>query len=197
MDGLWLLALLILAVVVGAIDEKRKQKNANKGGASHSEKVETTQTQPRREPAESKNKETHKVAGITYRLDAFLELGEENPDYKMTKREIIDEGMTDQRIWKYDFYPVNVELVPEPENPHDPQAIKVVIDGRHIGYIKSGSCAHIHNLIKSSCIEKIDVKMGGGKYKCICEDYDENGNEAYTSKTDTVPYYAHITIFKK
>jgi HIRAN domain-containing protein len=27
------------------------------------------------------------------------------------------------------------ELVPEPENPHDPRAVKVLIGGRHVGYL--------------------------------------------------------------
>lgn len=140
--------------------------------------------------------ESHKVAGVTHYLSAFYALREENDDYKMSKREIIENGMTDERIWQYDFPSVKAELFPEPDNPKDPNAIKVVVDGHHIGYIKSGSCAHVHNLIKSGRIEKIYVEMGGGLYKRISfDDCDVNGKEVYTSDSGTAPYFAKITIF--
>ncbi len=32
-------------------------------------------------------------------------------------------------------HPVTAALEPEPENPHDPNAIKVLVQGRHVGYL--------------------------------------------------------------
>jgi hypothetical protein len=70
--------------------------------------------------------------------------------------------------------------VPEPENPHDPKAIKVLVDGVHVGYIKAGSCAHIHKLIRENRIQKIVPRIVGGKYKelyCF-DEYDRRAGRS-------------------
>lgn len=108
---------------------------------------------------------THKVAGTSYRQKELLAMGEKSPDYALTKRELVKlwpEGVT---VYEYNFSPKKAELVPEPENPHDPKAIKVLVDGVHVGYIKAGSCAHIHKLLRENRIQSIVPKISGGKYK--------------------------------
>lgn len=142
--------------------------------------------------------ETHRVAGTSYRQEAIESIGEPNEEYRYTKKEIVDEGLEDERIYEMSFTPQNVELVEEPDNPHDANAIKVIIDGTHVGYIKKGSCAHVKNLIGDSKIEKITAEIGGGKYKFVESDYDdEEDKETYTLKTDKTPYYISIHIMTK
>lgn len=148
-------------------------------------------------PPAPTNEEGHKVAGLSFREDALAELQCENGDYSCSKRELVEMGMIGERIYKFDFYPIKTELIPEPDNEVDPNAIKVVVDGLHIGYIKKGSCAHIHKLLNSGSIEKIDIEIGGGPYKFIEEDWDDFGNSVYTLEKDTTPYYAKLTITKK
>lgn len=149
-------------------------------------------------PQAPTNEEHHKVTGLSFREDAIAELQCENGDYSCSKRELVDMGMIGERIYKYDFYPVKTELIPEPDNEVDPNAIKVVVDGEHIGYIKKGSCAHIRKLLNSGSIEKIDVEIGGGPYKFItAEDWDENGGDVYTIEKGTTQYFAELTITKK
>ena len=119
---------------------------------------------PVKEPAGAKTV-THKVAGTSYRQKELLAMGEKNPDYTLTKRELLKhypEGVT---VYEYDFGPQKAELVPEPDNPHDPKAIKVLVDGVHVGYIKAGSCAHIHKLLRENRIQSIVPRISGGKYK--------------------------------
>lgn len=138
---------------------------------------------------------TYKAVGMPYRMDALMELACENSDYHMSKAEIIDELMTDQKIWKYEFYPSKVELVPEPENPTDPNAIKVIVDGKHIAYIKKGSCAHLLKLIKADGIRNISCTIGGGPYKSVYEEYDfEIGDNVYQVERDTVAYSVRLTV---
>lgn len=130
----------------------------------------------------------HSVAGTSYHQDAIRAMGKKNPDFALTKRDLFKRGL-EAPIYEYTFSPKKAELVPEPENPHDPKAIKVLVDGVHVGYIKSGSCAHIHKLIQEDRIKKIEPSIFGGKYKHLCtydanatrmEDYDlEKGESSF------------------
>lgn len=140
--------------------------------------------------------ERHKVAGISYRTQALMTLGIKNEDYDLTKKQLVEEWLIGERVYRTDFYASRCELIPEPENPEDPKAIKVVVDGAHIGYIKKGSCARIHKLLREDRIESVSCEIGGGAYKVVLTecDYDEDGNEIYTLEKDIIPYYAVVTI---
>lgn len=143
-----------------------------------------------------KNEETHKVAGVSFRQDALKSLGVKNPDYKKTKKQLMDEGQIDKWVYEYTFNPGKVELVPEPDNPHSENgnATKVVVDGQHIGYIKSGSSAHVRKLIDADRIQRVDCFIGGGKSKMVTRDED---NEKYVLETDDIGFFARLTIVKK
>lgn len=158
--------------------------------------VEEPKPQPEPQPEEYTVK-TYKATGMEHRLDNLLRLGIENPSYSWTKKELIEEGLTEERIWETEFYPSKVELVPEPDNPYDPNAIKVVVDGEHVAYIKQGSCKHLLKVIKEDRIKKIECEIGGGRYKYIAEDYNDYGKEVYTLDRDTVPYFVHLQITEK
>ena len=141
---------------------------------------------------------TYHVAGTTFHEDSILSLSSENPDYEMSKRDLIDSGMTDERIWEYEFDPYNVQLIPEPENPHDPNAVKVIVDGEHVGYIKTGSCKHILKLLQENRILKIDCEMGGGNYKIVREEYDdEKEKDVYILEKDSTNFFVVLTIREK
>ena len=43
-----------------------------------------------------------------------------------------------------------IELKAEPANPHDPNAIKVLKDGHHIGYVPRMFTENVHPLLKNS-----------------------------------------------
>ena len=45
-----------------------------------------------------------------------------------------------------------VELVEEPTNKHDPNAIKVVVDGKHIGYVPAKYCKKVKDILHSHTI---------------------------------------------
>lgn len=140
---------------------------------------------------------THKVTGISHYMDNIMKLAHENSDYDMSKKEIVDSGMIDERIWKYSFYPSKTELVPEPDNPTDPKAIKVIVDNRHVGYIKSGSCSRVLKLINENRIHGIDCTIGGGPYKIVYEDYDsEEDRDIYELERDQTNYFVHLTVYE-
>lgn len=138
--------------------------------------------------------ETHKVAGTSFRQDALKALGTKNCDFSKTKKALEDDGLTDDWVYEYEFHPRNVELVPEPENPEDANAIKVMVDETHIGYIKAGSCAHVHKLLETDRIQRIDCLISGGNSKKLFWDVDK---EHYVLEQDSTPFYARLTITTK
>lgn len=158
-------------------------------------KPTAVQTEPQAEPPKpmksSRNEKTHKVAGTSFRQEAIRAMGVKNPDFAKTEQALRKAGLVDECVYEYEFAPQKVELQPEPDNPHDPKAIKVVVDGTHIGYIKAGSCAHIHKLLAADRIQRITCFIGGGKSKTL---YWEGNFEQYDLLEDENPFYARLTI---
>jgi len=138
---------------------------------------------------------TYKATGMNDYMDNIMHLATANPGYTMSKTDIIDFGITDERIWKYDFYARVTELVPEPDNPHDPMAIKVVLDGEHVGYIKAGSCSHLLKVIHEGRIRSISCKIGGGPYKEVREENNGATSESvYTVAHGETEIFLRLTI---
>lgn len=136
--------------------------------------------------------EKHHVAGVSFRQKEIEGLGFENDDFRLSKKECIDCNIIDERIYKINFDPINVSLEEDPENVHDSNAIKVIIDNVHVGYIKSGSCSHIKNILKSGKLINISAKIMGGDYKVIHLDEDGSGKEIYSLEKGHADY--HITL---
>lgn len=143
------------------------------------------------------NVEHHHIAGISFRLDAIKKLLDKNPDYTLSKRELIDYELIDTRIYEMELYNNPAVLEPEPENPTDPKAIKVLTEGVHIGYIKAGSCAHIHKLLREGRIERAEVEIKGGEYKILLGGVDEEGNSVYSLERDRIPLHAVLSLTLK
>lgn len=132
------------------------------------------------------------VRGESFYEESFNELRYKNYEYDYSKKEIIEEGLDGHRIYQYDFDPVNVELIDEPDNPKDPNAIAVYVCGHQIGYIPHGSTAHIRNVREKYGIQRITAEMGGGKYKIVFEDDDNEGS--YSMDHGEAPNWAIVSI---
>lgn len=70
------------------------------------------------------------IAGISHHKKAFYSLDLEKDDYV-------------------------TELVEEPTNKYDPNAIKVIVDGQHIGYIPAKKCAKVKSILHSGKVKEI------------------------------------------
>lgn len=129
---------------------------------------------------ESRNVQGHKVVGCNYRQDVLQTLGSANPNYTLKKTELIKKNLIDTCIYEYTFPVLEAELVPEPTNEYDSNAIMVLVDGNLIGYIKAGSCSRVKKLIDSNSIKKIDAIIYGGNYKAV--ELCENGAHSMSSR---------------
>ena len=122
------------------------------------------QHEPKPERAVSKT-ETHRLAGTSFHETEIQDLMEENFDYNLTAADLIDMGMEDERVYKYEETYCTAALEPEPDNQYDPNAIRVLAEGVHIGYIKKGSAAHVKKLLEEDRIASMLITITGGPYK--------------------------------
>ena len=144
-----------------------------------------------------------KVAGTSFRKDALLSFARENDGYGANKRQRASEdGCYADREYEYNFSVSKAELVPEPENKHDPNAIRVEFDGKHVGYIHAEDCGLVRSLMESGRIHNIAPKIGGGKYKELrlsddVWDEEEARLSDYYFECGDIPYYAEILVIAK
>ena len=158
---------------------------------------ESPEPEPKVEVPQKKT-ETHRVAGVSFREENLKDLMGENFYYTYSKTELVSYGYVDERVYKFAPYTGSAELVPEPDNPHDPKAVGVLVAGVRIGYIKAGSCSHIHNLLRDDRIETIKVEIKGGEYKVIYEEYDDyTDKSSYSLDKDSAPFSAVLTLTLK
>lgn len=140
---------------------------------------------------------TYKVAGVTHYEKNIMHFAEENEVYSYTKKELVDSwtGLDEEKIWKYEFSTPTIELVPEPDNAYDPNAIKVMADGLHVGYIKAEDCAHLLECIREQRISRISCWIGGGPYKLLMEDYDiDKDKQVFTLERDKINLFVHLSV---
>lgn len=136
-------------------------------------------------------KEKFQVAGVSHYSDDIMEkIAYENDDYSLSARELADIYDVGDRIFEYSFDDCNASLVPEPTNEHDPNAVRVEVNGILIGYIKRGSCSHVKNLLNSPDFDHVKVEIGGGKYKRLYEDEDKIKVEK-----DSCGLFADVYVF--
>ena len=125
---------------------------------------------PKYKPAENCESYNFDVAGTHYRQDDIEELMDDNPEYGYTKKEIKENALEDTRLYKYNIAVINADLVPEPDNPHDPNAIKVMADGVLVGYVPAAETETVRQLTSEKEIVKIQCSIYGGEYKFLSYD---------------------------
>lgn len=133
---------------------------------------------------------TFHATGMQHYSEAIEPLRYENDDYTLSKSELA-ELHGNGKVWKYEYSYSKLELIPEPQNEFDKNAVAVYADGKKIAHIKKGSCSQVKNLLASGNVNGIDADIGGGPYKYI--DEDEDGK--VTVDKDEAPLFVHITIY--
>lgn len=141
------------------------------------------------------NTEEFHVSGTSFRENEIESIGIENYEFDYSRKDFLEIFSEGQRIYKYLFAPKSVVLEEEPDNKYDKNAIKVIIDDVHVGYIKKEDCTHVKQLIDSKNIISIDATISGGKYRYYYEDYDDDAMDYKTHiKTERHNYSIYITL---
>ena len=91
---------------------------------------------------------------------------------------MIKAGKANQKIYRFDRTTKTAELVEEPNNPHDKNAVMVIVDGEKIGYIGADENLHVKSILKSKTIKSISATITGGEYKTIISESDMIKNQS-------------------
>lgn len=136
-----------------------------------------------------------KVKGISFRQDDIVKhLMVKNDEYSWKKKDMIEFGDVDELVRKYVPDIIAVELVPEPDNPEDEKAIKVVVDGVHIGYVPKSKTTRVRNIFKKNNVISVTCDIYGGPYKVLEWDYDDRGKDVYSIREGESSFGATVNI---
>lgn len=142
-----------------------------------------------------------KVKGISYHQEAFSDLCKElikesndAPYLGYSSKEIKDELIFSDRFYKYSpFEFSDVDFVPEIDNQFDPNAVKIVVRGYHLGYVTKSKNRKVLRLTTDPNNEVVKIaKIYGGDYK----DIDPESDKLRTVK-DTFKIQIELKVFKK
>lgn len=140
------------------------------------------------------------VAGPDYHQKALASLmTEANPDYKLTKTEMLDEYDLEDRIYQYEISECELQIWHEPGNQYDPAALQVFADGVFIGYVPQGNLPVLSSLARMPGLE-MHVEIYGGKFRYL--EHDEENDpfcemqpKHFKIRTESSPYRS-IMVFK-
>lgn len=153
---------------------------------------------PLEAPVKDSDVFTYTVVGLSFYMDTLMSMMAPNDLYGYRKQELIDTCNTDINIYKQTIEGKQVELIPDPENPHDSNAIKVLLGGKQIGFIPANACTHILDLMKSDRIIRLAYTVEGGKYKRVNEDYDSiKDKSTYSMESGEDDYSVTLYIREK
>lgn len=183
-----ILIIIVLAIGVNAVkkadreDDTRLHRQLEAAEARKILEARARQNNERMQTAQ------FRIAGTSYRRDALMHFAEENEDYNATKRERVENGEDGDREYKYDFHVSSATLTPEPENPHDPNAIRVDFDGITVGYIPRTDCRKVRAMMDSGRISAIVPEIYGGPFKELALDpnFDDSEREPRFSDYDLI-----------
>lgn len=117
-------------------------------------------------------KENFYLSGVSYYTGNIGKLACSNPDWKLKSKEIVAEGKTMKKIFRYNYINKPVKLIPEPDNKNDKNAVLVMIAGEEVGYISRDENVHVLDILKNHEIKYISSFISGGQYKVVSENGD-------------------------
>lgn len=144
-------------------EEKRKQAERQAAADKRREEIELQRAEVLARRAGTVEQE-FSVAGVSRHQAVFRKYGSVNPDYNMSAREL-EEYVGPSDIPQYDFSDVSLTLETEPDNPVDPNAVKIMMEGELIGYIPKEDAAHVGWLLDNDRIVDADFRVVGGPLK--------------------------------
>lgn len=121
------------------------------------------------------------IKGLRYNKDSFDKLCQELirefddlPYLGYSTKELTEELIFGGRFYKYPTFDIReVEFIPEVDNEYDPNALKIVVRGHHLGYVAKSKNRKVLRLTTDPNNEVINIaEIYGGEYK----EFDPNEN---------------------
>ena len=116
------------------------------------------------------------VAGTNYKKNEISSIMSGNPIYNLPDNTFIQKTEEYKRIYRFKYRRSYATLIPEPTNPHDSNAIKVLIDNVHVGYIPSEQCSSVKKIMSHTCQMEASIHSGDYKYHSSGEVFKTEGN---------------------
>lgn len=110
------------------------------------------------------------VSGTSYYSESISKLMNLNSYYKLPDNKLIELGK--ERVYEYLPLHENVSLIPEPTNPHDKNAVMVMLNHSLIGYIPREDAPFVCKLIANNSLLSAEVDILGGNVKTIYSNRD-------------------------
>lgn len=108
------------------------------------------------------------VAGTHYRMDNISKLATPMKKWNMTDEQILQK-YPGKKIYKNYYINEPVQLVYEPTNPVDPNAIKVFINNLHVGYVPQEDCLTLKQILERRNVT-ITASVSGGESRIVYND---------------------------
>ena len=109
----------------------------------------------------------YEIRGMGFKEKELMRLASENPDWNLSDSELIKKYWYNVIIYKYTFLTSPVALVPDPKNKHDPNAIKIIVAGQHIGFVPAESTAEVRAILAQKGAHPLLCAISGGEQKSI------------------------------
>ena len=129
------------------------------------------------------------VVGESYHKDAIASLGVIQRDYYWPTDRLYEKFVEGDRIYKYRFEDQDVDLVPEPDNPYDPDAIRVDVNGKQVGYIARDNTQRIRELMDAGA--RVRAKISAGP----CKEISETADGLLASEKTDVDFRVWLSFF--
>lgn len=110
-----------------------------------------------------------RARGCSHYLHNIQSLACINKDWKKKNDNIVSDGLASKKIYRYYYTNTPVNLIGEPTNPHDKNAIQVIVANKLIGYVPAEECLSVKNIFRKYEIKYISCFIGGGEFKVVSE----------------------------
>ena len=134
---------------------------------------------------EIRSEEDFRAAGVYYYSKNVQSLAKVNPQWNLSAKELVEKGKVMEKVFHYRYINSPVELVHEPNNKEDPNAVAILIAGKKVGHIKREENVHVLDILKNHRVLSISSFIGGGEYKVVSKDESvvELSNEPHVTVT--------------
>lgn len=199
---LWAVCSIFILLAISSYSKKSKKSKAitiiSDAIDVYQKEQEELQRKIAAERANIIFKDTFKVAGVAYRKDKLNSLVKSlvddfGTDYYggLSNKEIEEYGY--DKVWKYEgYFTLDVNLATEPDNEHDHNAVKVIANGYHVGYVPATQARKIKVFLDSNTPYQGTISVTGGPFKYF--NYLED--KVMTDKTN-ITLLANITFKRK